>query len=110
MNDKPKDQPSELGGELKFSELRANMWSVPLRIPGIPRSQMLLDLIAGWSAFVNNQLDDEDGSASEDYPEDYADRLIHLYQAAGVLAGFDDPEMTPEDFLQRFVVPLFRNE
>ena len=86
--------------------------------PKADAAQMLLDMLAGWQGFVANLVDEPDpGPGDEEfgtvsyasYTDAYLETTFGLYQQAGEVFMRDDPEMTPEEFIHRYVFPVLSN-
>lgn len=81
-------------------------------------AQMLLDMLAGWHEFVADRVDEPEPSPDDEnpsevsyasYTEEYSDATFDLYQKAGELVADEHPDMTPREFITRFVIPFIES-
>jgi hypothetical protein len=77
------------------------------------KTQALLDLLAGWNAFVSRQQERDEGETDEaylermqSYPDDYSALIFELYQ--GVIPATEDEGLSAAKFLEQRVQPLLK--
>ena len=66
--------------------------------------QALLNMLAGWEHFVTERIDDPD---SQEYSERYLDVIFDLRQKVAELVWTGEPTLTPHEFIEQHVLPLF---
>ena len=66
--------------------------------------QALLDMLTGWEHFVAERIDDPD---SPEYSERYLDVVFDLRQKVAELVWTDESTLTPHEFIEQHVLPLF---
>ena len=70
----------------------------------VDATQALLDILAGWEHFVEERIDDSD---SPEYSERYLDVIFDLRQKMAEIVWTDEPTLTPHEFVEQHVLPLF---
>ena len=73
---------------------------------GIDATQALLDMLAGWHEFVADRIEETDNECRS-YTEGYSDATFDLYRKVVELVWTDEPNLTPREFIEQHVLPLF---